>query len=379
MAKRLNKKVAIIGSLFLTIVLIGAIFLLLKYSKDPYDNISDAQELLAKVSSEVEAAIEANDYSDARKESIKEQYSLVNESYSKAYGYARDIDLKIEILYSLADIYKIDNPYHPKSWKGLRSCWNSMINVSPKHIDAHMNLLKYYYEAGDSSSQGGRGAASPVWRTVETTATDIINILKDADMAEDLFVLKAKAHATLEIVVSGQTTNAEKSINDTIDELNHLKQLSPSDADIYLYLARAHGELGKLLAARAVSNAVNNADDTIYAILTEGQGLAKDKAKIEIALLNSRAAQARSITEKSDRRQKMDQLRADYEELASRNKTNPEVHASLALFYTMDNSLANAIGPAQRAIELDDTNVQYALLASTLYYNDFSNNKKVES
>ena len=156
MAKRLNKKVALIGSLLLIIVLVGVIFLGLRYSKDPLEYISDAEDLLEKVNSEVGTAIEANDYSESRKEEIDEQYKLVDETYKKAYGCARSVDLKIDILFSLAELNKIDNAYHPKKWKALRGCWMGVINIDPKHIDARMKLLNYYYEAADSRSQSGR-------------------------------------------------------------------------------------------------------------------------------------------------------------------------------------------------------------------------------
>ena len=379
MAKRLNKKVALIGSLFLVIVLFGVIFLGLRYSKDPYEYINDAEELLAKVNTEVGIATASNDYSEEKIEEIEEQYKLVEETYKKAYGCARTVEHKVEILFSLAELNKIDNAYHPKKWKKLRGCWMGVVNIDPKHIGARMKLLKYYYEAGDSRSQAGGGSTNPVWRTVETTATDLVNILKDTGMEEDLFVLKAKARATLEIVMSGQTTNAEKSINDTIAELRHLLQVSPSDADIYLYLARAQGELGKLLDARSVPNSIKKAEDALYAILIKGRHLAEDKAKIEAALLNFKVAQAKRINDKTERIQKIKDLRVEYETLANIYNTNAKVYTELAGFYMSDDSLANAIDAIEKAIELDDANVQYALVATTLYYNDFSINKKDDS
>lgn len=115
MAKRLNKKVALIGSVLLVIVLFVVIYLALKYRKDPQEYINDAEQQMAKVSAEVEAAIASNDYSEAKKEEIKDQYKLVNESYGKAYGCARTTDLKIEILFDLAELHEIDNAFHPKN------------------------------------------------------------------------------------------------------------------------------------------------------------------------------------------------------------------------------------------------------------------------
>ncbi|MBW8035205.1 MAG: tetratricopeptide repeat protein [Planctomycetes bacterium] len=379
MAKRLNKKIALIGSLLLVIVLCAVIFLGLKYSKDPLEYINDAEELLAKVTAEIESAVASNDFSKEKQEAIGAQYRLVQESYRKAYGCARDVDQKVEILFTLAELFKIDNAFHPMDWKKLPGCWTQVTDIAPKHVGARMNLLKYYYEAGDSRSQVGGGSGNPVWRTVETTATYLINVLKDTGMEEDVFVLKAKARATLEIVTSGQTTNAEKSTENTIVELRYLQELSPSDADIYLYLARAHWKLGILLSARTFPNALKSAKDAQYAVLTEGLELAENRAKIEIALLNLKATQVIAITDKDERIQKMKELQVEYEELVKANNTNAEVYTAHTSFYMLDNSLSDAIITMEKAVALDEENVQYARMLANYYYYDFSINKNEQS
>lgn len=379
MAKRLNKKVALIGSLLLVVVLFVVIILGLRYRKDPLEYISDAEELLAKITTEVESAIASNNYSEEKQKAISTQYGLVDGNYKKAYGCAKDVNHKVEIYFALAELHKIDNAFHPTNWRALLACWKGIIDIAPKNIDARMKLLKYYYESGDSYSKVARGDSNPAWKTVETTATDLINISKNTGTEEDSLVLKMKARAMLETVTSGLITNAEKTAEDVIAELRHLQQLSPSDADVYIYLARAHWEMGILLDTRTVPNALEKARDAQYAALTEGLDLVEDRAKIESALLNLKTTQASIIANKPTRIQKMKELQVEYEELARANNTNAEVYTALAVFYMADNSLSNAIKAMEKAMSLDEENVLYARMVANFYYNDFSINKNEQS
>src|SRR4030042_1885638 len=103
--KRLNRKVALIGSavFFLTAMLIVGVFLYL--SRDPQKFIQDG-----------EAAIKAASQ-QADQEQQKSLYDEAERNYKKAYGLAKTDELKVEVLYKLADVY-----IATEKWRDVLGC-----------------------------------------------------------------------------------------------------------------------------------------------------------------------------------------------------------------------------------------------------------------
>ncbi len=87
--KRLNRKVALIGLIVLAVFLLGAVMAVLRFRKNPLKFLAAA-----------EAALAQYDYEGAER------------NYGKAYGCAKDDDLKIEILFKIADFHLINDKVH---------------------------------------------------------------------------------------------------------------------------------------------------------------------------------------------------------------------------------------------------------------------------
>ncbi|MCX5637639.1 MAG: hypothetical protein NTX52_08105 [Planctomycetota bacterium] len=102
--RRLNKKVALVGSVIFILVALGTILAILYFSRDP-----------EKFVAEGDAAWQAKDYKRAE------------HSYHKARSLARNDALRKEILYKLVDMY-----IETGEWRFVRGCWEEIINIDPK-------------------------------------------------------------------------------------------------------------------------------------------------------------------------------------------------------------------------------------------------------
>ena len=203
MAKRLNKKVAIIGSLVLAMLIFAGIIIILKLSRDPQEYLKDAETALA---------LPEPDYKAAEK------------AYKRAFGYAKkDMDLKIDILFKLSDMFISQN-----EWTKAAGCWNQVINIDPKNLNARLKLFDYFYQLATSGNW-------TAWKQVESNASKLIEEQLDATPR----MYRIKGQALVELVKRGQMTDKEKSIGDAIENLQKAMQAEPNNVDVYQILADA--------------------------------------------------------------------------------------------------------------------------------------------
>ena len=124
--KKLNKKVALIGSVVFVVFAVAVIGIILHLSQDPQKFIEDG-----------DAAWKAKDYERAE------------HSYHKARSKAKTDELRIEVLFRLVDFY-IDTD----KWNFVRGCWDSIIKLDSKNIKARYGRLRYFYIMADSGVYG---------------------------------------------------------------------------------------------------------------------------------------------------------------------------------------------------------------------------------
>ena len=133
--RRLNKKVALIGSAVFVIVVLGAIWALLGKSRDPEKFLNNG-----------DAAMLAEDYEAAAS------------SYRAAYSRARTSTLKEKILFKLVDAY-----IGADRWSYVPWCWDEVVRVNPNNAKARFARLEYFYILADSGNRG-------IWQRVRTEA-----------------------------------------------------------------------------------------------------------------------------------------------------------------------------------------------------------------
>jgi tetratricopeptide (TPR) repeat protein len=247
MAKRLNKKVALIGSLVFALLVVIVILAILHFSRDPEQFIRDGDAA-------VKAAKEAID------EQMKaEKYKEAERCYREASGLAKTDLLRANILFKLVDVY-----LETDKWSYVLGCWEEIIKIDPKDTKARYGRLKYFYILADSGMRG-------VWNEVGSQASEFIEMAEDANLLmEDTSRLESftihkkgaggqrlgpylyllKGRATLEQTKRGAFTNPDESLDKAVDDLKKVQELEPGNVNSYLYLAQAAIERGELLASR---------------------------------------------------------------------------------------------------------------------------------
>lgn len=330
MAKRLNKKIAIIGSIILAIVIMAAIVGILKLSKDPHQFIKDAQAALA---------LEKPDYETAAK------------AYGKAFSYAKkDTKLKIEVLFMLADMYTEQN-----DWRKTAGCWNKIINFDTKNLKARLALLDYSYQVAESGNW-------TVWKDVESNASELIE--KELDTSPRIY--RMKGQALLELVRRGQLTDKEKSINDTIEILQKVNQQEPNNIDTYQFLADALMQKGEILAAKGILNTIESASQEADKILLKGIENNPDEPKAYINLYSKQIAEAKNDQDK------IKKIESDILKLTQKYPDSPMAYYALVqLYFKNPKDSEKAIASIEKAIQLDKQNVTYSLTAASLYYRKY--------
>ena len=160
--KRLNKKVALIGSAIFVVFVIMLIAAVLYLSQDPEKFMKDGDIA-------VQAADEATD------ELIKEQeYRKAISSYNKARSQAKVDSLKIETISRLADVHtKTDE------WNYVLGSWNGIIQIDPRHAETRYRRLKYFYIMASNGAQG-------YWRDIEQQASEFLEFTDAELLAEDI-------------------------------------------------------------------------------------------------------------------------------------------------------------------------------------------------
>lgn len=141
--KRLNKKVAIIGSSVFLIIVLAVIVIFLRYGQDPDKFIRNG-----------DAAWLAKDFEGAQRD------------FLKAYRFAKTGSLRKDILFKLLNVY-----LETGQWPRVRGCWEQIINIDTKNINARLGRLKYLYIVADSYASSGRNT-SGVWKEVQSQASD---------------------------------------------------------------------------------------------------------------------------------------------------------------------------------------------------------------
>ena len=340
--KRLNKKVAIMGSTILVVFLLGVVVIILRFSKDPSKFLSDAQVALAQY-----------DYGGAER------------NYRQAYGSTRDDDLKIEILFKMARLHLIDDKVHEHEpdWIKALSCWNTVINIDPKNIEAQMAMLKYFYESGDSGNTGA-------WQMVESTASELAQIIDEKRLDPDPYVLLAKARAKLEIADSGQTSEREKVLVEAMAELEQLKELTPDNIDVYKYLARAEKIKGEIDSSKGILGATQKAADKAEEILKGAVDIAPDNVEAYINLLDMRFGSVREEVGSDWRsNEKVQALEGDFKAMVEQFGSDARAYRALARFYQLDiRDIDKAVEAIEKAVELDRQDISNTMAMAELYY-----------
>lgn len=358
--KRLNKKVAIIGSLIFAFVVFAAIGAFLYLSRDPEKFIRDG-----------DAALLAGDYEEAAL------------SYNKARIRAKSDPLKVELLFKIADAY-----INIEKWDNVLGCWNTIVQIDPKNIKARLARLNYLYIVANSIV--GIGGAGP-WQEIVSQASELMDVVEDAGLLNEdtaswapfglqqtglgdsqlgTYLHLLKGRAILETAVAGAVTDPDKSLDRAIDDLEEVRKLQPDNVNAYWYLARAVREKGNIAASRGDLDQKDEAVERAKKILEQAVEVASDNPRTHINLLQLKLTLA--LERRS--REQVEALEPEYQSLVDKFNTSAEAFSALCAYHRLVGlkNIDKALEAAERAIELDKENVGYALQAATMNYAKYS-------
>ncbi len=402
--RRLNKKVALIGSVIFIVFALVAILVILHLSRDPAEFIKDAEAAL-------QAARQATD------EQIKQQnYDRAQSSFRGAYTSAKTDPLREEILFKMVDMY-----LEIKEWPFALGCWDEIIRIDPNNVKARYGRLKYLYIMADSGARlMSVGNAGRIWQEVHKQASEFLKVAENAELLMedtagwDVFEIESevrsqesevrsqqllgpylyllRGRAALEMASLGAVTNRDESLAQAVDDLKKIQEFEPNNIDAYWYLARAAVTKGELFASRGKLEERDKAAQQATALLeqavqiagTEPLVSAKARAgagKAHINLLALKLMLAKG-SEPELVNERIRALEPEYLSLVRNFGPSAEAFAAISQFYSVysaysgprlvPENLDKAIEAIEQAIRLDENNVVYAINAANLHYRRFS-------
>jgi tetratricopeptide (TPR) repeat protein len=355
--RRLNKKVALVGSAIFIVVALGAILAILYLSRDPEKFIAEG-----------DAAWQAKDYARAE------------HSYHKARNLAKTDSLRKEIFFKLIDLY-----IETDEWRFVRGCWEEIINLDPKDIKARYARLKYFYIMADSGAQR-------VWQDVRQQASELTEIVEQANlltentdkwetaglrekgavgqpMGQYLYLLKGRA--AIEMAKLGVVPDTEALFAQGVADLEKVRKFDPANVDAHWYLAQAAITKGDIFAGRGNFEERDKAIEQAKALTEQAVKAADADPRAHMNFLLVKLL----VTQKGGKGE-IDALEQEYLSLAERFSSDAEVFARLSRFYSDrrvgPKNLDKAIGAIEQAIKLDSDNVTYAINEAYLRYRKFS-------
>ncbi len=404
--RRLNKKVALIGTAIFVFVALGAILVMFQLSGDPQELIKDAEDAL-------QTARQATD------EQIKQQnYDRAKSSFERAYNSAKTDDLREEVLFKMVDMYL---EVEDKEWPFVLGCWDEIIRINPNNVQARYGRLKYLYLMADSSSHlMSVGNAGRIWQEVHKQASEFLKVAETTDLlmgntarwdvfetesevrsqkSEDrsqqllgpyLYLLRGRA--ALEMASLGAVTNRDESLAQAVDDLKKIQEFEPNNIDAYWYLARAAVTKGEIFASRGNLEERDKAAEQATVLFEQAVQIAGTgplvsakaravAAKAHINLLALKLMLAKG-SEPELVNERIRALEPEYLSLVRNFGSSAGAFAAISQFYSaysaysgprrVPENLDKAIEAIEQAIGLDEQNVVYAINAANLYYRRFS-------
>jgi tetratricopeptide (TPR) repeat protein len=383
--RRLNKKVALIGSGVFLVFLVGAIAIVLQLGQDPQKAIKDAEVAL-------QAAREATN-----EQAKTDHYKAAERALQNAYGAVDSDTLRKELLFKMADMY-----LETKEWNYVLGCWEQIVKVDPEDAKARYRRLKYIYIIAD---KGGRGA----WQAVQEQASEFLDVAerkgllaedtakyevpelqRDSDDSHRLgaYLYLLRGRAALEMTRLGMVTDKDASLSKAIADLKRVQELDPNCIPAYSYLARAAITKGNVFAAKGNFQERDKANQEAVAILEQAVTLTNSDPRPYMELLSLKLKLARdSGFERL--KQQIRSLEPEYAALVGKFSTSSQAFAALSAFYSESSTYAGpdmrseyldkAIKAAEKAMKLDPENAVYVINAASLHYRRFSvYNEKLE-
>jgi tetratricopeptide (TPR) repeat protein len=374
--KRFNKKMVYIGSAVFLLVALLLVVLFLRLSRDPQKFIQDGALAMEMADKQTDEESRLNFYKEAER------------NYRKAFGYAKTDELKVEILHRIAEVF-----VSTEKWRDVVGCWTQIVRLEPKDMPARYNRLKYFYIVAQSS-QG------MIWQDIATQASEFIEIVESPSASPELaqtdvseweidalrqkgepnrkiapYLYLIRGRANYQSALYGIVPNKEETLKQAVADLEKVRQLEPENPETYLYMAQAINLTGRMESAKGYTEAKEKRTEEAIDLLKQGVEATHDGQIANINLLTWKHELIRDGNEAKQRSQLL-AIEPQYIGLGTKFSSSAPVFASIASFYSDfrlgPNYLDKSIEAIEKARQLDNNNVEYAITAATLYLRRFN-------
>ncbi len=372
--RRLNKKVALMGSTVFLIVAMLGVVVILRLTRDP-----------AQFTADGDAAWAARDYEAARR------------NYLEALNRTPASEDQIDLYFKLAEVYRVTD-----DWRRVLACWEQVITSDPANVRARLARLKYGYIMADSLTGVGQSVGA-YWEDVASQAAGLLAIAREAGLLEaeksqyeisfeeaeptawdggvtrvGPYLHFVQGRAALELALLGVGVDPDELLARAQEHLQEAGRLDPKNAAIHRYLAAAFRQEARVAESRGDRDRSEEAARRAETLLSEASAIGPG---LQIGRLDGRLAHAKNST-LAQAREKMKALEGEYRVLADGFPTSAEAFFAVAEFYSLYSAYLHtdaagqkldlAIEAAEKARGLDPTNVRTARLAAGLYYRRFT-------
>ncbi|MHC4882121.1 MAG: tetratricopeptide repeat protein [Planctomycetota bacterium] len=341
MAKKLNKKIAVIGIVLLTLMIAAGSGLLI------YRHIRRDPDRALKLHQQ---ALDAGDYLEAERQ------------LGRAYVFGKTDEDKTQRLFELADFHLIQNDEHEANWGKAMQCWNMVItNTDTQNIPARRKLLDYYYQAADTGD-------TRIWKNVNENTTELLEILEKQGTEPDTFLLTAHARSLLGIAQRGETTDRREPLNASIEILSELLEKEPGNEKFYKLMADATIVEGELNALGGVVDAEQKAQEKAVGFLETAVEQADDKSTATADLILYKMQTAQNDPNS------LEAIRVEIAERSKQVQPNDKLWLVTSIAYETPGQLPaeaeinRAIEAIRQAHELKPDNFEYTFRLARLMY-----------
>jgi tetratricopeptide (TPR) repeat protein len=371
--RRLNKKVALMGTTVLLLLVMMVMFVFLRLNRDPAPLIADG-----------DAAWAAKNYPAAR------------ENYARAYALVESPEMKVDLLFKLSEAYR-----EMAQWDKVLGCWEAVVTTDPQNVKAHLGRLKYAYILADSLGIAGR-SVSGYWEEVLTHARKTLDVVKAAGLLDAAraqwepsfgavrdrgwsrgaavlgpHLHLVKGRAAMELAGMGAVASPGRLLQEAQVDLEEANKLDANNAQVYYYLSQVFAVRGRIAASVGSRNEQAQAEKQADEILAEGLRAAGESPEAHIHALARKLAVVQRGTI-AEARARMKDIESQYDDLTRRFASSPQAYAAKAQFLSFfaayldaasaRDKLDKAIAAAQQAGSLDPNSAEYAVLAASYQY-----------
>jgi tetratricopeptide (TPR) repeat protein len=340
--RRLNKKVALLGTTVLLLFGLAAVCVILRLNRNPAPLIADG-----------DAAWAAHDYQTAR------------EDYTRAYGLIRSSEGKIDLLFKLAGCIELEQ------WDRVLGCWGQVLTSDPQNVKARLGQLNTPTSSPTAWAMLRR-SMSGYWEEVLSQARKATELIERSGLSNDEKVRWeppfgtvedhawrggarqlgphlhfVKGRAAFELAVMGAVTSPLELLQEAQNDLEQAKKLDPNNVQVYRYLAEVFVKKGETAASRGnvdQKNAAEQQADDILAEAVRAAGRAAE-AHVNVLMRKLAVAQRGSITVT---REQMKALEPQYDDLTQKFPSRPRVFAALGQFYSFYAAYLDSAGSLEK-------------------------------